>query len=141
MSGRLADRVETRHKLLGPQLYIKELDIYDFRCFKKAVLELQYPGRKAQPVSEIPNINLLLGNNGGGKSSILRALAIAALAPILKDSGFVAYHLVRRPSAKVALLKAKVLLDQREQHTGRFRGDMVLYPQPSLELGIGVVES
>jgi recombinational DNA repair ATPase RecF len=122
-------------------LYIKELDIYDFRCFKKAVLELQYPGRKAQPVSEIPNINLLLGNNGGGKSSILRALAIAALAPILKDSGFVAYHLVRRPSAKVALLKAKVLLDQREQHTGRFRGDMVLYPQPSLELGIGVVES
>jgi hypothetical protein len=54
MSGRLADRVETRHKLLGPQLYIKELDIYDFRCFKKAVLELQYP---AQPVSEIPNLN------------------------------------------------------------------------------------
>lgn len=107
-------------------MYIKTLNIYDFRCFEKAVLELQYPGRISEPVSEVPNVNLLLGNNGGGKSSILRALSIAALAPILKDSGFIAYHLVRRPGAGAALLKAKVLLDEREQHTERFPREMEL---------------
>jgi recombinational DNA repair ATPase RecF len=107
-------------------LYIKTLNIYNFRCFEKAVLELQYPDRVDSPVSEVANVNLLLGNNGGGKSSILRALAIAALAPILKDSGFVAYHLVRRPSSKEALVKAVALLDLREQHTERFPREMEL---------------
>jgi len=75
-------------------LYAKSLHIYDFRCFGKAALELQYPGRPSgedQQVSEIPNVNLILGDNGGGKSSILRAVAIAALAPALLDSGFVPY--------------------------------------------------
>jgi AAA domain, putative AbiEii toxin, Type IV TA system len=107
-------------------LYIQSLDIYDFRCFAKAELELQFPGRKAEPTSKVPNVNLLLGDNGGGKSSILRALAIAALAPILRDSGFVAYHLVRRPDGEKSLLKARAILDQREQHAEKFKPAMDL---------------
>lgn len=87
-------------------MYAKSLSIYEFRCFHKAKLELQYPGRS----SDIPNVNVILGDNGGGKSSVLRALAIAVLAPALMRSGFVPYRLVRRqapgtPDVSHCLLK------------------------------------
>lgn len=80
-------------------MYAKSLHIYDFKCFRKAELKLQYPGRTGAGVSEIDNVNLILGDNGGGKSSVLRALAIAALAPTLMESGFVPYRLARRAGA------------------------------------------
>lgn len=79
-------------------MYAKRLTIADFKCFGRATLDLQYPGRSRQPVSDLPNINLVLGDNGGGKSSVLRAIAIAMLAPALLESGFVPYRLVRRPA-------------------------------------------
>lgn len=87
-------------------MYAKSLSIYEFKCFRKAKLELQYPGRS----SDIPNVNVILGDNGGGKSSVLRALAIAVLAPALMRSGFVPYRLVRRqapgtPDVSHCLLK------------------------------------
>ena len=64
----------------------------------------------------------MLGDNGGGKSSVLRALAIAMLAPALLDTGFVPYRLVRRgrPEEKhyaSALLKV----------SGEASGDEVQY--------------
>lgn len=91
-------------------MYAKSLHIYDFKCFRKAELKLQYPGRTGEGASEIANINLILGDNGGGKSSVLRALAIAALAPALLESGFVPYRLARRggknhPPVEKTLLK------------------------------------
>lgn len=94
----------------GLALYAKTLDIYAFKAFGKARLKLQYPGRRAAEQPTLRNVNLILGDNGGGKSSVLRALAIAVLAPALLDSGFVAYRMVRRgrPNEKpydTALLK------------------------------------
>lgn len=77
-------------------MFAKTLSIYEFKCFHKAKLALQYPGREGDGASEIANINLILGDNGGGKSSVLRGLAIAVLAPALLRSGFVPYRLVRR---------------------------------------------
>lgn len=90
-------------------MYAKSLHIYDFKCYGKAVLRLQYPGRTGKGVSALKNVNLILGDNGGGKSSILRALAIAALAPALLDSGFVPYRLVRRPALGQAPVKECLL--------------------------------
>lgn len=101
-------------------MYAKSLHAYEFRCFGKAKLALQYPGRTADPVSSLSNVNLILGDNGGGKSSVLRAMAIAALAPALLYQGFVAHRLVRRskgddPGAeRQALLKIKAVVDARE---------------------------
>jgi len=107
-------------------VYVKNLSVNNFRCFSKATIDLQFPGRSVDPISEVPNINLILGYNGGGKSSVLRALAISTLAPILNQSGFVPYYLVRRPDAKVASLKISVVLDGQEVRASksRPRGDV-----------------
>ena len=90
-------------------MYAKSLHIYDFKCYGKAVLHLQYPGRTGKGVPALKNVNLILGDNGGGKSSVLRALAIAALAPALMDSGFVPYRLVRRAKVTQAQVKECLL--------------------------------
>lgn len=106
-------------------LYAKSLHIYDFKCYGKAVLDLQYPTRVGKDVSELKNVNLILGDNGGGKSSILRAMAIAALAPALLESGFVPYRLVRRakpdtPAVERCLLKIEAIgtLDESFELSG-----------------------
>jgi len=93
-------------------MYAQKLSIYDFRCFGRAVLDLQYPGRIGAGASPLSNINLILGDNGGGKSSVLRAIAIAVLAPVLLESGFVAHRMVRRPQATESLLKVDAVLGQ-----------------------------
>jgi hypothetical protein len=99
-------------------MYAKSIAIYGFKCFGKADVEFCYPGRPEETVLEHPNINLILGDNGRGKSSVLRAIAIAALAPALITGGFVAYRLVRRDAegdiAKNSLLKLLGLLDESE---------------------------
>ena len=99
-------------------MYVKRLNIYEFRCFGAAELELQYPGRQAEPVSEISNVNLILGDNGGGKTSVLRALAIAVLAPALLESGFVPSRLVRRTddgALRKSLLKIEGIANANEK--------------------------
>lgn len=95
-------------------MYARKMSAYDFRCFGTAKMEFQYPGRRSKGASEIDNVNLILGDNGGGKSSVLRAVAIAVLAPVLLESGFVAYRMVRRPGAAKALVKVDGVLDAME---------------------------
>jgi predicted ATP-binding protein involved in virulence len=100
-------------------LYIKSLNLKNFKCFDNARMRFQYPGRRVQGV-DFNNVNLILGDNGGGKSSLLRALAIAVLAPALVESGFVPYRLVRRvlgnESTGVADLTADVVISTKEQN-------------------------
>ncbi len=101
-------------------MYAKSIAIYGFKCFGKADIEFRYPGRSEEGL-EHPNINLILGDNGGGKSSVLRAIAIAALAPALINAGFVAYRLVRRDAsggvAGDSLLKLRGVLEATELPT------------------------
>ena len=77
-------------------MYARSLEMENFKCFGHASMQLQFPGREKIDGLEIDNVNLILGDNGGGKSSVLRALAIAMLAPVLPGAGFVATRLVRR---------------------------------------------
>ena len=105
-------------------MYAKSLHIYDFRCFGKAEMTLQYPGRLEKPRARLNNVNLILGDNGGGKSSALRAIAISILAPTLLESGFVSHHLVRRPGSPdtESLLKVKGVLSEGDLLAKEFHG-------------------
>lgn len=104
-------------------MYLRSLWLSNLRCFKQAELTFQYPGRddhEGNPPT-LPNVNLLLGSNGAGKTTILRGAAMALLAPALSSSGFRPYALVRRTfdtgagrPPQFAEVEAKVLLSHQD---------------------------
>jgi hypothetical protein len=98
-------------------LYVKSVSIKNLRCFQKAHLDLQYPGLEQKQQLECPNINLLLGNNGTGKTSVLKAIALAALSPVMPQAGFLPYRLVRRTNTerpKEGNISAEVILHEQD---------------------------
>jgi AAA15 family ATPase/GTPase len=101
-------------------MYVNSLKIKNLRCFREVEFELQHSQKIHEEPLKFPNINLLLGNNGSGKSSILKALALSTLAPVLKGgSGLTIYRMVRNTSAKTksfanAELSANVLLHEQD---------------------------
>lgn len=95
-------------------MYIDKIEIKDFRTFRKAGVVFCHADQDyaalGMPKPRLPNMNLLLGNNGHGKTSLLRAVALAALGPAVGDAGIFPYHLVRRTKgakrADTAVLEA-----------------------------------
>lgn len=99
-------------------MYVQTLRISNLRCFREAELALQYPGRETTG-PRLPNVNLILGNNGTGKTSVLRAIALAALSAVIQSSGFVPYRLVRRTdSEKPDRAKVEVQVELSQQDVG-----------------------
>lgn len=112
-------------------MYIGKLTVRNFRCFLETEFELNYPGRRATAQRSLPrrnrNVNLFLGGNGSGKSSIFKAVALSVLAPVIQSSGLQAEYLVRRtaedapvgngvkasPSRSNADLRSHLVLDER----------------------------
>lgn len=97
-------------------MYIRSLRVSNLRSFRGAELTFQYPGRP-DGSKAAPNVNLLLGNNGAGKSSILRAIALATIGRVMSSSGFVPYRLVRRTpseSPATAEIAAEVVLHSQD---------------------------
>lgn len=96
-------------------MYLEHLSLTNLRCFAKAetsLLSPDGPDAGADP-KRLDNVTLLLGDNGSGKTTVLRAVALAALAPVITSgSGYVPYSLVRRVSDRVAA---------RGEVTGRLR--------------------
>lgn len=111
-------QLETREEFTRPQVlesmtrpepyfYVTRLLLSDVRCFTDAYLDLRFPGEESELA--LPNVNLLLGDNGTGKSTILRSIAMAALGPVLDSSGFVPYRIVREGKNKADIAGAFIL--------------------------------
>ncbi len=91
-------------------MYIEAISIENFRTFRKARVEFIHSNRTADnnlPKPKLPNINLLLGNNGLGKTTLLKAIALSCLGPAVSDAGIYPYRLVRREPDQKALNENK----------------------------------
>lgn len=97
-------------------MYIRKLSVSNLRSFREAEVAFCHPGPGDAP--PLDNVTLLLGDNGAGKTTILRAAALATLSPVIEGSGFVPYNLVRRSRKPLSLAKS-----------AEIRADLVLHPQ------------
>jgi len=104
-------------------MYIDRIHLQDFRSFRKASIDFLHPDRPTDvpdfPKPKLDNVNLLLGNNGFGKTTLLKAIALACLGPAVARAGLYPYRLIRqeprtktrsgstsRPNAREAVIQA-----------------------------------
>ena len=80
-------------------MYIHKLSVREVRSLAEAELSFSVPS--VEEGKGLPNVTLLLGDNGTGKTTLLGSVAIACLGPALEDSGFVPYYQVRRPAGEL----------------------------------------
>lgn len=107
-------------------MYIDSISLENFRIFRESKIDFvhldQHFTPKRLPRPKLPNINLLLGDNGLGKTTLLKAIALAALGPAVGDSGIFPYHLVRQePQTKADILdsfdiEAQSSMDDMDDH-------------------------
>lgn len=99
-------------------MYVTKQHVTDFRCFRDQVFDWEFPGKPNEPALELPNVNLLLGVNGAGKTSALMAIALGVLAPVIRDSGYKPYYLIRRsgvrPAKKPCAIETDLLLHEHD---------------------------
>ncbi|MBN1135769.1 MAG: AAA family ATPase [Anaerolineae bacterium] len=99
-------------------MFIDSIEIRNFRVFRETEITLVHPDLRWRnvdlPKPKLPNINLLLADNGLGKTTLLKAIALAALGPAVGDSGIFPYRLIRQepdceqvPEGKEAVLEAR----------------------------------
>jgi hypothetical protein len=77
-------------------VYVKAVSLKNLRSFEAAEVSLRCLTDSTNDPALYPNVTVLLGDNGAGKTTILRAIALAVLGPVLAGSGYVPYSLVRR---------------------------------------------
>lgn len=97
-------------------MYIRNLNVKHLRAVTAGHLDLIYPGRvQDKPFVDstswpprLPNVNLLLGVNGAGKSTMLDAIALAVLSPLISQSGYRPYALIKRRKDGTRIAKAQI---------------------------------
>ena len=74
-------------------------------------MKFVHPDARPPTGSENPkftNMNLVIGGNGCGKTTLLKGMALAALGPAVADSGLFPYHLIRREAGTPAETGARI---------------------------------
>jgi AAA domain, putative AbiEii toxin, Type IV TA system len=83
-------------------MYIKRVEFTNLRCFKHGEMDFRYPGDGVTVPDGVPNlenVNLILGVNGAGKTTALKAVALSLMAQ-MPSTGFVPDSLVRYEEAE-----------------------------------------
>jgi len=89
-------------------MYIESLTLENIRTFAFSTISFIHPEmefrprgfelsrhRRLLPMPKLPNVNLLLGDNASGKTTVLQAIALSALGPSVPESRLPIRKLVR----------------------------------------------
>jgi AAA domain, putative AbiEii toxin, Type IV TA system len=92
-------------------MYIEKLVMENIRTFARTEMHFVHPdlvfrgsgasdskAKKLLPKPNLPNVNLLLGENATGKTTVLQAIALAVLGPAARDTQLPLRRLVRSSS-------------------------------------------
>lgn len=108
-------------------MYLDTFSVKNLRCFRNVPeMTFQHPGKSGTAVPTLRNVNLLLGNNGTGKTTILKGIALSMIAPVAQSAGVRPYNLVRRVYQRGkgrrpenAEVNARVLLTEQDMASRR----------------------
>lgn len=107
-------------------MYIRRVELENLRSYVgKASADFLYPGRRhkdrfntiADWPARLPNVNVLLGINGSGKSTVLAGIALGLLSPVIASSGYRPYCLIRRSNrgtVKTAAIDVSLVLHPQD---------------------------
>lgn len=124
-------------------MYIDHIEIENFRTFRKTRIDFCHADQDFEKLGmrkpELPNLNLLLANNGYGKTSLLKAIALAALGPAVGKSGIYPYKLIRREAGQKGLQRAVIEAgftthDQDHAPFAKIESRVEVIPEGDLEL-------
>lgn len=103
-------------------MYIDRLKIENLKCFGKSQVELNHPIKKYDSVTppRLKNVNLFLGENGVGKTTVCQAICLAVLKTILGTSaaGFRTEGLVRVGEESADII-ANLMLSTQDGNPGK----------------------
>ena len=120
-------------------MYIDSIVIENFRTFKAARVQFCHGNRDATdefPAPKLPNMNLLLGNNGLGKTTLLKAISLAALGPAVADSGIYPYRLIRREPGEKSPKMTAQYQEESSQRVATIEARFWAHPQDSVSVPI-----
>ncbi len=98
-------------------MYVARLQLTNLRAIAATTLEFRYPtGSPSDRDGSPNNVNLLLGDNATGKTTILAGVALAVLSRVIEGSGYRPYHLVRN-GTREGLTCAELMLHPQDAET------------------------
>ena len=105
-------------------MHLTSIDVKNLRVFRETSFKLP----PVDPDRKFSNVYLFLGTNGSGKTSLLRAIAMTAIAAVLPSSGMRPYSLVRRvgKTSPGCVLKAEFALAAQDGNAKTLRSEVCI---------------
>jgi AAA domain, putative AbiEii toxin, Type IV TA system/AAA domain len=156
MAGPRTGSTRPRPRPWGEVMYIESLRLKNVRTFVDETLEFVHPdqifrarkgvadnGSPGLPRPRLPNVNLLLGDNGSGKSTVLQAIAMTVLGPSFPSANLEPMDMIRigrggdrsNDSGRAMLYAALSLDDQDRFPSKELDVQFHLFRRGEVELG------